>query len=122
MQENRWRPAESSGYLDRAEEVLSIGNGMRELLKINGGQYSETLRIGGDGHTSTEHRTHDAGIPWLSNMLSREASNGGKMVGPTSEDIYQLLHQVAISFPSIEVEIVENDSRTEISYTISERK
>lgn len=98
-----------------------ISTAIGELVRRNGGAYSETLAIRPNGHIDADIRPQDSRLPFLPRIFLDVGGPGDKLQGPTIEQFYQLISDLQQHSPGLAFEVAETPHRQTIMYTVRER-
>lgn len=85
-----------------------------ELVALHGGDYAETLKVNSDGRVSINSRKGDRAPALLPSLTATRMSGQG----PTIEDMYLILKELADNLPGYEVSVNENRAAGTIAYRI----
>jgi|ERR1039458_7067067 hypothetical protein len=101
---------------DRPEyDVEELAGELKGLVSFYKGEYSESLRVGPDGQIQVNSRNRDKAPAFLPGLIITQDGRG-----PSIDEMYGILKDVADHLPEYEVSI--NEDRTAGSFEYRVRK
>lgn len=110
------------GDLRDKDTISDIELGFSSLIDQEGGQYSETLLVRPDGFISMETRKDRVGPPYLAALFTEYRQDPGKRAeyrGPSVEQFYQVISELAKEMPGFRFHIEEEPHRQWLRYTVT---